>query len=378
MGLSMKDRFARLDLSKLPKSYKDEFDEMSNNTYGFTDEDLNDVFSENFKDLYDLVEKKYPEAISTGGTVKKVKPAKVKVIKPKDMRPGMPPASDFDDIIPEPDFSKGEKKDEGFEAPASLRKKLTEEDIEFIESTLRNDEASTDAELIAHLVDQIGISENQAKKWVALRDKYLAAPVEKSVKYSVRKGLKKEARKANEVVKTRDGKEFERKNKKNIGKTFYDENGKAWKCKGYNAKLDECIFEDEDGKEISSCLRDMYTTNPVTKREKGNLVDECKDTLKEAGYTVREHKAGTKKIKRSEPRPEKEIIKERVTETFTPIMKDLRGSEEKEKENKDIIALLESIQSKFTKFMNRISNLADDGKLEQLKKIEKLLEEIID
>lgn len=355
MGLSMKDRFARLDLSKLPKSYKDEFDEMSNNTYKFTDEDLNDVFAENFKDLYDLVEKKYPEAISTGGTIKKAKPAKVKVIKPKTKEP------------------------EPVKVPASLRKKLFQDDIIFIEDQLTNDEESTDEEMIAHFVKETGMSQAQAGKWVALRDKYrMRMSPEESLNYPTRTKLKKEARKSKDNVKTRDGKEFERKNKKNIGKTFYDENGKAWKCKGYNAKLDECIFEDSDGKEISSCLRDMYTTNPVSKREKGNLVDECKDTLKEAGYTVREHKAGTKKIKRSEPRPEKEIIKERVTETFTPIMKDLRGSEEKEKENKDIIALLESIQSKFTKFMNRISNLADDGKLEQLKKIDKLFEEIID
>jgi hypothetical protein len=108
------------------------------------------------------------------------------------------------------------------------------------------------------------------------------------------------------------------------------------------------------------------------------MVDDCKDELKKAGYTIKEHKAGTKQIKRSAPRPEKAIIKKRVEETFTPIMKDLKGSEEKETENKEMIALLESVQSLFTKFMNRISNLADDGKLEAIKKIEKLLKEIVD
>jgi hypothetical protein len=122
----------------------------------------------------------------------------------------------------------------------------------------------------------------------------------------------------------------------------------------------------------------MYTTNPVQKREKGNMVDECKDTLKEAGYTVHEHKEGKKKIRRSEPRPEKAIIKERVEETFVPIMKDLVNSEEKKSENKELISVLESIQGLFTKFMGRVSNLADDGKIEKLKKIEQLLKEIID
>ena len=43
-----------------------------------------------------------------------------------------------------------------------------------------------------------------------------------------------------------------------------------------------------------------------------------------------------------------------------------------------MIKALENIQALFSKFMNRISNLADDGKLEQIKKIEKLLKEIVD
>jgi hypothetical protein len=367
MPLSMKDRFARLDLSKLPASYKSEFDEMSKNTYGFTDEDLNDVFIENFNEMYALIEQKYPDAIKTGGTLKKVKPAKVKKIKAKSKR-----VEDARDFLA--NLTPAQKKI----MDSRMRKKLSNEDIEFIESTLRNDEASTDEELVEHFVSETKITEEQAKKWVALRGRYLAAPVEKSISYSERTKLKKGARKEKDIVKTRDGKEFDRRSKKNIGKTFYDENGKAWKCKGYHAKLDECIFEDSDGKEISSCLKDMYVSNPVTKREKGNLVDECKETLKEAGYTVRVHKAGTKRIKRSIPRPEKEIIKERVAETFTPILKDISGSEEKAKENKDVIAVLERVQALITKLFNRISNLADDGKTEAIEKIEKLLKEIID
>lgn len=350
----MKDRYAKLDISKLPVSYKKEFEEMYSGTSGFTDEDLNDVFAENFNEMYSLVEKNYPVAIKNGGVIKKVGPEKVKVIKPKKV------------------------KKEPVSVPSALKKKLSIEDIEFIESSLRNDESSTDAELISHFVTETGITEANAAKWVKLRNKYLAAPVEKSISYSERTKLKKEARKSKDVVKTRDDIEFDRKSKKNIGETFYDDNGKEWKCKGYNAKLDECVLEDAEGKEISSCLKDMYTTNPVTKRQKGNLVDECKDTLKEAGYTVKEHKAGTKSLKRSVPRPEKVIIKERVEDTFTPILKDLTGSEEKEKENKEIIAVMEEIKGLFTTFMNRLSNLADDGKLKQLQKIKDLLKDIID
>jgi hypothetical protein len=353
MSLTMKNRYAAVDTSKLPASYKSEFDEIfsTQDDLSLTDSEAEETFGANFNDLMELVKSKYPDAIRGGGTVKKVKPAKVKTVKPK-----------------------AEKK---------VNKWVNATDIEFIETTLHNDESSTDQELVDHFITELGIPESQAKKWVKLRDKYLMAPVEKSMSYSERTRLKKEFRKGikshtTDIIKTRDDKELDRKSSKNIGKTFYDDNGKAWKCKGYNEKLDECVLEDSDGKEISSCLKDMYTSNPVKKREKGNLVDECKDTLRDAGYTVKVHKTGTKKITRSEPRPEKAIIKERVEDTFTPITKDLGNSEEKAKENKEILAVIDNIKSLFTKFMNRISNLADDNKIEQLKKIEKLLSEIID
>lgn len=359
MALSFKERFARLDMSKLPGSYKAEFDEMSKETYGFTDEDLNDIFAENFNDLYELVEKKYPDAIKTGGVVKKEKPAKVKVVKKK---------KDIGISQSQPDFIPG---------VSNLKKKLSEDDIEFIESTLRNDEASSDAEMVDHFVEELGITKTKAEKWVKLRSKYLAAPVEKSISYKERTKLKKEARKEKDVVKTRDGHEFNRKDPKNRGKKFFDENGKEWTCKKYEPKIDECIFEDSEGKQISSCIRDMYVSNPVKKRAKGDLIDECRETLKEAGYTIKEHKAGKKKIKRKEPRPEKEIIKERVQDTFTPIVKDLGNSEEKKKENKEVIESLDRIQKLFVKLFNRLSNLADDGKKSAIDKIEKLLNELL-
>jgi hypothetical protein len=357
--LTMKNRYAAVDSGKIPESFKKEFDEIfsTQDELSLTDAEAEETFGANFNDLMELVEKKYPDALRKGGTVKKVKPAKVKKVKPK----------------PAPEVK----------IPAAMRKKLSESDIIFIEDQLTNAENTSDEEMIDLFVKEVGLTEAKAKKWIALRPKYMRADVYHSMNYPTRTKLKKEMRKGikshtTDIIKTRDDKDLDRKSSKNIGKTFYDENGKAWKCKGYSEKLDECILEDSDGKEISSCLKDMYTTNPVKKREKGNLVDECKDTLKDAGYTVKVHKTGTKKITRSEPRPEKAIIKERVEDTFTPITKDLGNSEEKAKENKEILAVISNIQSLFTKFMNRISNLADDGKIEQLKKIEKLLSEIID
>lgn len=350
---TMKERFARLSLGKLPKDYKEQFDAIKEGTENFSDDDLIAVYQENFNDLYELVEKKYPDAIEKGGTVKKAKPVKVKKVKPKKEKPAE------------------------VKVPAELKKKLSVKDIEEIEWDLRESQR-TNTELIDFWVSNYGITKEQAKKWANLRKKYQESS--EVIPYSERTKTKKEARKKADknIVKTRDGHEFNRKDPDVKGKKFFDENGKQWTCKGYNAKLDECIMVDDEGKEIAGCLRDMYVHNPVSKREKGNLVDECRETLNEAGYTVHVQKKGKKKVSRKEPRPEKEILKERVENTFTPITKDLESSEEKAKENKDVIEVLNRIQALFVKVFNRISNLADDGKAEKLEKIEKLLKELIE
>ena len=355
MSLTMKERYARLDMSKLPNEYQEQFKVISDGTENFSDDDLNEVFAENFKDLYDLVESRYPEAIQKGGTIKKEKPSKVKKVR-----------------------AKKEKKEPEYK-PKNVRRKLSEKDIMDIEGALAvsNAEKVSDIALVKELMQDFDISQTQAEKWVAKRDKYKDTAYGD---YHYRKESKKEARRKSDknIVKTRDGYEFNRKDPSNKGLKFFDENGKEWTCKKYEPKLDECIFTDEKGKEISSCLKDMYVNNPVVKREKGNLVDECKETLKEAGYTVKIHKTGKKKISRKEPRPEKEIVKEKVENTFTTITKDLTKSEESQKENKAVIDTLGRIEKLFIKVMNRISNLADDGKAEKLEKIEKLLKELID
>jgi hypothetical protein len=352
----MKERYARLNQSKLPDDYQEQFMIIRDSTENFSDEDLISIFQENFDDLYNLVEKKYPDAIETGGTIKKAKPTKVKKVKPKKV---------------ETDLSK---------VPISLKKKLSEDEIDQIENIFDKTTSLNDEGLEMILVAQVGLSEVQAKKWVAYRDKYLKLHGGDGKKYSERTKLKKITRRQGnkQIVKTRDGHEFDRQDPANKGKSFYDENGKKWKCKRYSTKLDECIFADEEGKEISGCLRDMYVHNPVDKRKKGDIIDECRETLKEAGYKVLSHKKGSKKITRKEPRPEKEIIKERVENTFTPITKDLIKSDEAAKENKEVVEVLNRIQNLFVKVFNRISNLADDGKAEKLEKIEKLLIELIE
>ncbi len=47
------------------------------------------------------------------------------------------------------------------------------EKIEAIKSTLSNDENSSDSELVRYFVDEIGVTEAEARKWVAKRDDYM-------------------------------------------------------------------------------------------------------------------------------------------------------------------------------------------------------------
>jgi hypothetical protein len=411
MALSMKERYARLDISKLPKNYADEFEEMSKQTYGFSDEDLNDIFSENFSDMYSLVEKKYPDAIKKGGEIKKVKPSKVKTVSPKR---GELPKIDYKGEEYFIDFKLREIRSvksaepikfteltdekikseirkirasvstsvymEGLDDSREIKsRKLSRKDIYDIEGTIveANENKTSDKVLTAELVSGFAISTQQAEKWVKKRDKYLSGTAYGDYEDRTEKKKKERYESGKNSVKTRDGYIFDKKSPENKGLKFFDENGKEWTCKGYNVKLDECIMEDKEGKQISSCLKDMYVYNPVEDRERGTEVRDCKETLKKAGYTVKEHTAGSKKIKRSEPRPERDIIKERVESTFKPILKDISGSEEKDKKYKETISTLENVKALFTKLFNRLNNLAEDNNAEDIKKIEKLLKDLV-
>ncbi|KKM86923.1 hypothetical protein LCGC14_1274170 [marine sediment metagenome] len=69
---------------------------------------------------------------------------------------------------------------------------------------------------------------------------------------------------------------------------------------------------------------------PPVKKE--GMVDECRDVLKGAGYTItkRASKKGGKPMVTKKKRQERTIIKERVEDTFKPILKDISGSKEKD------------------------------------------------
>lgn len=85
MALTMKEKYARVDLAKLPADLRKEFEGIKEDSDNF-DPELTPIFEDNFKDAYAIVENHYPDAIKKPVKIKKVRPAMVKrpVAKKKD------------------------------------------------------------------------------------------------------------------------------------------------------------------------------------------------------------------------------------------------------------------------------------------------------
>lgn len=114
----MKDKFNSIDLSALPKEYRAEFEEIKTETDNFQDQDVMDIYEDNFNDLYDLVKKRYPEAIKG----KK----KLKISKPRSSDRGTEPKKKL--VIKKPRSSeRGDGKDtdcdEAIDELTAIRKK---------------------------------------------------------------------------------------------------------------------------------------------------------------------------------------------------------------------------------------------------------------
>jgi hypothetical protein len=77
MALTMKEKYARVDLAKLPADLKKEFEGIKEDSENF-DPELTPIFEDNFKDAYAIVENHFPEAIKKPGKIKKIRPSKVK------------------------------------------------------------------------------------------------------------------------------------------------------------------------------------------------------------------------------------------------------------------------------------------------------------
>lgn len=76
----LQDKYNRLIIDKLPKEVAIEFKQIKDDTDNFSDEDVMEIYTENFNDLFKIVEDKYPEALKA--KKKLIKTAKAKIVKP--------------------------------------------------------------------------------------------------------------------------------------------------------------------------------------------------------------------------------------------------------------------------------------------------------
>lgn len=74
------DKYNRINIDKLPKELATELEEIKTGTENFSDEDLIEVYKDNFNDLFKIIENKHPEALKA--KKKLIKPVKVKIKKP--------------------------------------------------------------------------------------------------------------------------------------------------------------------------------------------------------------------------------------------------------------------------------------------------------
>jgi hypothetical protein len=112
---------------------------------------------------------------------------------------------------------------------------------------------------------------------------------------------------------------------------------------------------------------------------KGDIISECQEVLKGAGYVVKKipSKKGGRPMVVKKKRQDRTIIKDRVEETFKPILKDISGSKEKDEKFKEMKGSIEAIQGMIAQLLQLLNNLAEDNSTEKVKKIEKLLKEIV-
>src|ERR1017187_6913872 len=102
-----------------------------------------------------------------------------------------------------------------------------------------------------------------------------------------------------ETVFTKDGVELEKQSNKYKGRTFYDENGGAYKCKGYSKRLGDCIYTDmQKNIDVVGCVSGFYYKNPIKKMKtkklaKGGPINDVKEEWDHATVNQRVGIIGT-------------------------------------------------------------------------------------
>ena len=401
MALSMKEKYARVNVSKLPANYKAQYVALKEDTDNF-DPDLVPIFQANFDKLYGLTEKNHPDAIKTGGTIKKVKSATVKKVSPKRK--------------PEPKLKEITHKSRGKDKPTFKPKfKKGDEVYSFwnkkgVSSSKNKDDS--------HPIKTKGVIETY--KWDAPRKTYSynvnhskgfylteedTLTLVSSIKPLYEIHVAGKPKTALEIAKQNYSKFKDKKDITALNNALLsDESDYAKrdsdgnKIGGFKSGISDAITKTIKTEFINSKRRspeikelcveimekmeypDSSKTTKKPESKGGDHVDECRKVLSDAGYTYKKKlsKDGKKAMKHKAPRPERTIINEKVEDTFKTINKDISGSEDKDKKYKVMQGKLNEMQTLFNKLFNKLNNLAEDNETSKIDKIITTLKHLLD
>lgn len=338
--MALIDKYNRIELDKLPNNISSELKEMATDTSNFTDEDANAIFEDNFNELYKIIGSKYPDALKQKGKLKKAPKVKLKKVKEEKPEPkrklkkvkeekekftvelasvGNPDHSQNPD---EPLYGAGPDK----MVKVSSLKEAAEVCLKFISdgdlgggNWVGGNVIDKEDNLVAHISYNGTIDEgNDIPKWATKRFYDKTPSVLKSKKSSKTKG---------DTVFTKDGIEVETGNNKYKGHVFYDEKGGKYTCLGYNEKLEDCVYMNEQtGKEVVGCMDGFYFNDP-TKDKKDKPADEM--DCDEAKETIKEAQEKRKMIRKKRAEAPKKkattAVADKQVRSFSSILKTSQG-----------------------------------------------------
>ena len=318
MALTMKEKYARVDLAKLPEDLRKEFEGIKDDSDNF-DPELTPIFENNFKDAYSIAETYYPDSIKKGGTIKKVRPVKVKkpVAKSK--------AKKAEPVVKEMVHKSRGKFESPQDLPIVKEGLATVSDVKFVAKILHEsiNEYSSES-FVDKVKENTSLTKNDAK---AIYRDYKSIDDPKKEGYT---------------------------------------NSYKWYWAINNAIL-------ENKKPFIPRSRGKNKPEPEINLE------ECRKIFSEAGYTIKKKpsKSGTKVMKVKVQRQERTIIKDKVDDTFKTILKDVSGSKEKDEKYLKMQKALSELQQLMTKLFNLLNNLAEDNSVEKVEKIISLMKKLV-
>jgi hypothetical protein len=426
MALTMKQRYERINLSKLPDNYSDKFKAIKEDTENF-DPELVDIFDDAFNRLYKLVEDRFPDAIKKGGTVTKTKPTTVKkpVAKAKKApaakkkvvakKQGDRPASKFkvgdkvetkigNETIRETVINRkwqthelmGVKESGWFYTLTGKGKhgNFRESDLKLISSTDKKKVVAKKKDDFRTMIsDATGITDKD--KIASIHLKMLGTLDPKDEKATLSQLSDKEF---SNLAKKFAGQSVSEKTftpksrgKKKTDYTIKKGDVYLWKEPSPYAEPEvEVTILEVDSKEVlytgpgsigKNMNIDRFRKGIIKKIEGSgaNEVEQCRKILSEAGYTLKQKKSadGKKTMKRKVIRQERTIIKDKVDDTFKTVLKDISGSEEKDVKYKEMQAAIEEMKTLITKLFNYLNNLAEDNSVDKVKTINSLLKKLV-